>query len=54
MGGHAQHKLIPLNLKGLQMKFEFNWPSGFWENYVLIYWLDSNISNIGWKVKGKP
>ena len=23
------------------MKFEFNWPSGFWENYVLIYWLDS-------------
>ena len=22
------------------MKFELNWPNGFWENYVLIYWLD--------------
>ena len=20
------------------MKFDFIWPSGFWENYVLIYW----------------
>ena len=22
----------------------------FWENHVLIYWLDSNISHLGWKV----
>ena len=32
------------------MKFEFNWPSSLWENYVLIFWWESNISNIGWKV----
>ena len=32
------------------MKFEFNWPNGFWENYVLIYWWDSNMSGLGWKV----
>ena len=36
------------------MKFEFNWPSGFWENYVLICWWDSNMSDFGWKVKGQP
>ena len=26
-----------LFLKSLHMKFEFNWPSGFSENHVLIY-----------------
>ena len=36
------------------MKFEFNWPSGFWGNYVLMCWWDSNISDFGWKVKGQP
>ena len=35
------------------MKFEFNWPKGFWENYVLIYWWDSNMSDLGWRVKGQ-
>ena len=29
------------------MEFEFNWPYGFRENYVLIYWWDSNTSDIG-------
>ena len=32
------------------MKFEFNWTNGLWENYVLIYWWDSNISHLSWKV----
>ena len=32
------------------MKFEFNWVNGLWENYVLIYWLDSNMSDLSWKV----
>ena len=35
------------------MKFDFNWQSGFWENYDLICWLDSNMSDLGWKVKGQ-
>ena len=35
------------------MKFEVNWPYDFWENYVLIYWWDSNMSEIGWNVKGQ-
>ena len=49
-GGHLGHvtintwyKFTPLNLRILQMKFELNWPSGFWENYVLIYWRVSNM-----------
>ena len=36
------------------MEFGFNWPTIVWENYVLICWWDSNISNLGWKVKGQP
>ena len=44
--------VTPLNLRSLHMKFEINSPSGFWENFVLIYWWDSNISYIGWKVEG--
>ena len=24
------------------MKFKVKWANGLWENYVLIYWLDSN------------
>ena len=36
------------------MKFEFNCLSGFWGNYVLMCWWDSNMSDLGWKVKGQP
>ena len=36
------------------MKFELNWANGLWENYVLIYWLDLNMSALGWKAKGQP
>ena len=32
------------------MKFEFEWPNGFWENYVLIHWLESNMSGLKSKV----
>ena len=32
------------------MKFDFNWQSGFWENYDIIFWLDSNVSDLGLKV----
>ena len=42
--GHGRHlgdvtiniwyNFTPLNLRILHMKFELNWPSGFWENYV--------------------
>ena len=28
------------------MKFDVNWPNGFWEIYVLIYWWDSNMSGL--------
>ena len=35
------------------MKFEFKWPSGSLENYVLMCWWDSNMSDLGWKVKGQ-
>ena len=38
----------------LSIKFAFNWPRIVWENYVLICWLDSNISDLGWKVKDQP
>ena len=41
-------------IRSLHIKFEFNWPCGFWENYVLICWWDSNMSYFGWKVKGQP
>ena len=34
------------------MKFEFNRANGLWENYVLIYCWDSNMSDQSWKVKG--
>ena len=40
--------------KYFAMKFEFNWANGLWENYVLIYWWDSNMSDLSWKVKGQP
>ena len=33
------------------MKFEFIWVNDLWENYVLIYWWDSNMSDLSWKVK---
>ena len=36
------------------MKFEFDWPNGFWENYVLIYWLESNMSDLKSQAKGQP
>ena len=36
------------------MKFEFNWVNGLLENYVLIYWRDSNMSDLRWKGKGQP
>ena len=26
------------------MKFEFNWSSGFWGNYVLMCWCDFNMT----------
>ena len=41
-------------IRSLYMKFEFNWANGLWENYVLIYWLDSNMSDLSWKVIGQP
>ena len=34
------------------MKFELNWANGLLENYVLIYWWDSNMSDLSCKVKG--
>ena len=37
-----------LVVRSLNMKIQSNWP------YVLIYWWDSNISDLGWKVKGQP
>ena len=36
------------------MKFEFNWSSGFWEKYVLIYWWDSDVRENDWNVKSQP
>ena len=36
------------------MKFKFSWPSGFWENIVLIYSQDSNMSDLAWNVKVQP
>ena len=33
------------------MKFEFNWANGLWENYVLIYWWDSNMSDFAKRSK---
>ena len=36
------------------MKFEFNLANDLWENYVLIYWQESNESDLSWKVKGQP
>ena len=33
------------------MKFEFNWPNGFWGNYVLMCWHDSNMSDLAEKLK---
>ena len=32
------------------MFLQFNWAKGLSENYVLIYWWDSNLSNLSWKV----
>ena len=36
------------------MKLEFKWLSGFWGNYVLMCWWNSNMSDLGWEVKGQP
>ena len=33
------------------MKFEFNWSNGFLENFVLIYWWDSNMSALAERSK---
>ena len=33
------------------MKFEFNWANGLWENYVLIYLWDSNMSDLAERSK---
>ena len=33
------------------MKFEFNLANGLWDNYVLIYWLDSNMSDLAERSK---
>ena len=33
------------------MEIEFNWPNGFWENYVLIYRWDSNMSRLAERSK---
>ena len=38
-----------LGLRSLHMKFKFHWPKGF-----LIYWWESNMSDLSWKVKGQP
>ena len=38
-------------IRSLHMKFDFNWANGLWENYVLIYWWDSNKSDL--KLKGQ-
>ena len=35
-------------------EIEFNGPSGFWGNYVLMCWWNSNMRDLGWKVKGQP
>ena len=32
-------------------EFDFNWSNGFWENYVLIYWWDSNMSALAGRSK---
>ena len=37
-------------IRSLYMKIELNWADGLWENYVLIYWWDSNMSKFAWKV----
>ena len=36
------------------MKFELNWANGLLENFVLIYWLGSNMSNLAEKSKVNP
>ena len=33
------------------MKFELNWSDGYWENFVLIYWWDSNMSALAERSK---
>ena len=33
-------------VRSLHIKFEFNWPNDFWENYYLIYWWDSNMTSL--------
>ena len=43
-----------LIIRSLHVKFELNYANGLWEKYVLIYWCDSNMSDLAWKVKGNP
>ena len=62
--GHGRHlgkatrtiwKNIPsCILRSFLMKIECNWLSTFWENYALKYWWESNMSDLGWKVRGQP
>ena len=35
-----------LSLRSLRMKFKFNWANCLWENYALIYWWDSIMSDL--------
>ena len=44
------YKLTPLNLWSLHTKFEFIWPSSFWET-VWIYWWDSNMRDLAERSK---
>ena len=56
-GGHVSHVTttictnfgLPI-IRSCHMKFGLNWPRGLWENYVLICWWDSDMSDLGWKV----
>ena len=59
--GHVGHlgqvtKTICINLgllilRSFHMKFMFNWPNGFCENYVLIYCWDFNMSSLAERSK---
>ena len=43
--------LLNLSIRSLHMKFEFNLANGLGENYVLIYWWDSNMSDFAKRSK---
>ena len=57
-GGHLGHvtKIFCIHfsyliIRSLHMKFEFNWANSLWENYVFIYWWDSNMSDFAERSK---